>query len=414
MSDRILWLSGPAGAGKTAIVKTIAERSNDKGLYTISFFFFRGDSTRNTAQPLVPTLLYQLFQLFPPLLGAADEIFYTHPRILDASIAEQCKLISRLSPIIRQSLPAKTQILLLLDGLDECSDDGWRSQGDILCALESLVKEDDSLFQLLIASRPEAHIQMTFNQLISQTQSIFLDEQYRPEKDIQLFVTAEFNRIKASHPSARSLPGDWPAPSDIDMIVTKSSGQFMYAATVMRYLADASTVPSLSLERVKGIVPASNTSPFIHLDSVYAFILSRVDDTVAARDLLSMALLQRSPPGSLQRNRLITGGPSLQKLLYHYNSRYSQALLESCVSKLSAVVQLTAGGNLKFYHASLIDFLQDQARSGTYWIDVDAFRAEVVVALWDKPTIMLRTSRCISNYRFLPLTLVWQCFRPTA
>ncbi|KAF5319352.1 hypothetical protein D9619_008426 [Psilocybe cf. subviscida] len=151
----ILWLSGPAGGGKTAIMKTIAERSTTRGIHTVNFFFFRGDSSRKSARPVVPTLLYQLMQLYPHLTETVAAIFATHPRILDTSITEQCRLISTLATTIRQSSLTGTPIVLLIDALDECDVDAERSQGDILRALQRLVFEDNSPFRLLIASRPE-------------------------------------------------------------------------------------------------------------------------------------------------------------------------------------------------------------------------------------------------------------------
>ncbi|KAF5321914.1 hypothetical protein D9619_001836 [Psilocybe cf. subviscida] len=372
-SDRILWLSGPAGGGKTAIMKTIIEHAADRGVHTINFFFFRGDSTRNSIQPVVSTLLYQLFHLYPSAVEAVTKIFSTHQRILDGSIAQQLKLISATTPTIRQSSPAGARILLLFDGLDECDVDAERSQGDFLHALEGLLMEDDSPFRLLVASRPEARIKMAFNQLSLDAQTIFLDGQYSPEKDIRRFVTAEFDRIKVSHPSARSLPRDWPLTSDVEGIVTKSSGQFIFAATVMRYIAHASTVPSLSLERVKGIVPNGKNSPFAHLDSVYTFILSQVDDLDATLAMFSLSIAE--PNFSL-------------KCLCDYNPRYTHALVESCASELSAIVQLSPEGVLDFYHASLPDFFVDQARSGKYWIDIDVFREKMLIAFWEKPTVL--------------------------
>ncbi|KAF5310038.1 hypothetical protein D9619_010145 [Psilocybe cf. subviscida] len=375
-SDQILWLSGPAGGGKTAIVKTLTERATDRGARTISFYFFRGDSTRNGAEPVVPTLLYQLFQLYPRTAEVIAGILFTHPRALDGSVVEQFKLVSRLIPIIQQLLPAGARILILIDGLDECDVGADISQGEIIRALASLVMAEDSPFRLLVASRPEARIRMAFNRLSSPAQTIFLDEQYSPEKDIRVFVAAEFDEIKASHPSAHLLGGDWPLSSDVDKIVRKSSGQFIYAATVMRYLSHPSTVPSLSLERVQGIVPAGKNSPFTHLDSIYTFILAQADDPDVMHDVLSLALL---PEIRLEHT----------VLLHYYKPCYSRALTESCISQLSAIVQLTKGHTITFYHASLADFLVDPHRSGVYWADVNAFREKVLIAIWEKPSDMI-------------------------
>lgn len=370
---RILWICGPAGGGKTAIMKTIIERSTTRDAHIVSFFFFRGDSTRKSAQPLVATLIYQLLQLDSALSEAIAERFSTHPLILGTSITEQCKLISMLAPTIRQSSP-NTRIILLIDGLDECDVDAERSQREIVCALERLVMENDSPFRLLVTSRREAHIQMTFNQLPSPARTIFLNDEYLPEKDVWVFVTAEFDKIKVSHPLASSLPKHWPVPSDVENVVKKSSGQFIYAATVMRYISHPSTVPTLSLERVMGIVPPVNNSPFTNLDNIYTFILDRANDEDATRDILSMHMLVMLTPTSMD-------------LLAWYNSRYTKALVESCVSQLSAIVTFYKHGNFRFYHASLDDFLRDRGRSGRYWVDIDAFRAKVLAVLWRKHII---------------------------
>ncbi|KAF5310270.1 hypothetical protein D9619_010151 [Psilocybe cf. subviscida] len=369
-SNRILWLSGPAGGGKTAIVKTLTERVTERGGRTISFYFFRGDSTRHGATPVVPTLLYQLFQLYPRSSKVIANILSTHPRVLDGSIAEQLILIFKLIPIIRLSSPTSARVLLLVDGLDECDVEADLSQANLIHALASLVMEDDSPFRLLVASRPEARIRMAFNQLSSPAQTIFLDEHYSPEKDIRIFVIAEFDKIKASHPSAHSLGNDWPPASDVEEIVRKSSGQFIYAATVMRYVSNPSTVPSLSLERVRGIAPAGKNSPFTHLDTIYTFILAQADDPDVTREVLSAALL---PEFYFSHT----------SLLCHYNSFYSQALVESYISQLSAIAQLIPHDNvISFYHASLADFLVDPDRSGVYWVDVDAFRKKLLIGLW--------------------------------
>jgi hypothetical protein len=55
---RLLWLSGPAGAGKTAIMQTVAERCKERGVPHANFFFFRADSSRSHAAPLVATLVH--------------------------------------------------------------------------------------------------------------------------------------------------------------------------------------------------------------------------------------------------------------------------------------------------------------------------------------------------------------------
>ena len=63
--ERILWLSGSAGTGKSAIAQTISERCNRKGRLAATFFFFRTSSERNTSKRLVATLAYQIALSIP-------------------------------------------------------------------------------------------------------------------------------------------------------------------------------------------------------------------------------------------------------------------------------------------------------------------------------------------------------------
>ena len=60
-----LWLYGPAGCGKTAIVRTVAERCEELGHLLASFFFFRADSQRNTLKSFVASIAYCIALVVP-------------------------------------------------------------------------------------------------------------------------------------------------------------------------------------------------------------------------------------------------------------------------------------------------------------------------------------------------------------
>jgi len=49
----IMWVYGPAGAGKSAIAQTIAEMCDEEMILLASFFFSRNDPSRSTVSTLI-------------------------------------------------------------------------------------------------------------------------------------------------------------------------------------------------------------------------------------------------------------------------------------------------------------------------------------------------------------------------
>lgn len=70
---KVVWLSGPAGAGKTAIMGSIADRCYARGWLACSFFFSASSMRieRCSKRYFIPTLAYHLLQLNIPGLRAA-------------------------------------------------------------------------------------------------------------------------------------------------------------------------------------------------------------------------------------------------------------------------------------------------------------------------------------------------------
>jgi hypothetical protein len=395
-NPRMMWLSGPAGAGKSAIMQTIAERCQTRGVMAVNFFF-KSDHSRSSVQPLVATLLHQILQIYSPVQTAIATVLSQNPLICRASVQDQFTQLFR-GPFdaVEESSSSKQPIVLIFDGLDECDSQTKHSQRHILQALDSLLVESAFPFLVLVASRTEPQMTTAFNQTSSVVESVFLDDRYRPQDDIHRFVTAEFNTIKASHHLANILDSDWPSVEDIASIVEKSSSQIIYAATVMRYLMYSSQSPALGLAKVHGIVPATKKSPFAQLDAIYTSILSEVDDQEAVKDLLSATLLDQRlgslvtefnmnfaalillPSLTNMTYHALTTGISIQRSLRHYNQRYTTEVLRSCFSDLSALVRVVDNGRgAELYHASFSDYLKDQARSGEYWCDLAGLAASI-------------------------------------
>jgi hypothetical protein len=121
-----MWLLGPAGAGKSAIAQTLAERCKELGILLATFFFFRSDGTRNHSRSLFATIAYQLAVNFPAVRHLIVKVPEDDPMVFTQSIEEQLlsliiKPLQELYHSGRSNTPAGPY-LIIIDGLDECED----------------------------------------------------------------------------------------------------------------------------------------------------------------------------------------------------------------------------------------------------------------------------------------------------
>ncbi|KIL55172.1 hypothetical protein M378DRAFT_59333, partial [Amanita muscaria Koide BX008] len=268
--EHILWVHGPAGVGKSAIAQTISNLYGQEKVGA-TFFFFRSDPTRNDGNRLFPTLAWQLALSVPivkDLIASSLEEYSDLPR--KAIEVQFNKLIAQ--PFLTISggeaaAPTSTRVIII-DGLDECSD--LKLQERILKIIGNAVADTRFSLRFVISSRPEANIQDFFNQFQSPTLQIDLANVDDAFRDIETYLTSEFTRIAVEQTLDLKT---WPAQSAIDALVSKSSGQFVYASTVMKYVGDKYESAVAQLNVVLGLKPNTGKSPFSELDALYTEIL---------------------------------------------------------------------------------------------------------------------------------------------
>ncbi|KAJ7312729.1 hypothetical protein DFH08DRAFT_1043974, partial [Mycena albidolilacea] len=135
--------------------------------------------------------------------------------------------------------------ILVIDGLDEC--DGHNVQRQILRLIRSTAEEPSLRLRILIASRPEPHIRETFEEASFMGFVDFINIEQSFE-DVRTYFRVEFSRIHCEHAnSMRKIPTPWPSPQIVDMLVKNSSGYFIYASTVIKFIDDEYSRPSTQL-----------------------------------------------------------------------------------------------------------------------------------------------------------------------
>jgi SpoVK/Ycf46/Vps4 family AAA+-type ATPase len=156
-NTRILWLYGPAGAGKSAIAQSLCQQLEAESRVAASFFFKRGHASRGNASRLFATIAYQLVVLLPELNSIISHIVDNDPAVVHKSFSVQLeKLI--IEPC-RRANPTRPPVIII-DGLDEC--EGRDVQEEILRSFGNYNLKNPLPVYLLIASRPELHIREIF------------------------------------------------------------------------------------------------------------------------------------------------------------------------------------------------------------------------------------------------------------
>ncbi|KAF9071943.1 hypothetical protein BDP27DRAFT_1218293, partial [Rhodocollybia butyracea] len=230
----IRWLYGPAGAGKSAIAQTFAEACAKDGNLAGTFFFWRSDQSRNNPERLFTTLALQIAGAMPELRPIINSAIIENPSIVTSSIEILFDDLI-LQPCLKRS-SARTRIVII-DGLDECSNS--RDQQRILSILENAMYKHRLPFRVLITSRPEPRIKESFNspKLRSICRWMPLDDDlFRVSHEIRVFLWDKFQEILQRHwHTMDHVPRPWPSDNQIDILVGKASGHFIYPSTVLKY-----------------------------------------------------------------------------------------------------------------------------------------------------------------------------------
>jgi len=354
----IMWVYGPAGAGKSAIAQTIAEMCEEEMILLASFFFSRNDPSRSTVKPLIATIAYQISSNLPDAREAILIAIERDPLIFSKSLAIQVKslIVAPLQPLAEAGYfnnPASRR-LVIIDGLDECFDP--KVQRYVVEVLANAQRQHQLPLIFLIASRPEQQISFAFSTglLPSVTTRIALDDSYLPNDDIKLFLTDKFQEIKSTHPRRAYIPPQWPLPDILNQLMEKSSGQFIYASTVIGYVSSIRHKPTDRLDVILGIHPPQKDLPFSELDALYTHILNGVEDIEQVLEILGFACFNTYCPPT----------PLLEEFL-----SLQPGDIELYLGDLHSLINLEPDGTIRILHASLTDFFVDPTRSKTFWIN---------------------------------------------
>ncbi|RXW15962.1 hypothetical protein EST38_g9893 [Candolleomyces aberdarensis] len=398
---KIKWVTGPAGTGKTAVMGSLSERCESDGVLAATFFFASWSASigRRRKTALVTTLAHQLARYHPDLREEISKAIDANSDIFNKRLHTQMEVLvlGPLQEIAHHPDRPSLRGAIIIDGLDECEAEQYhdttatgsksksspprtddQDQLEILQVLQKASLDPTFPFRIIIASRPERVFRDFFDPEDSPTpfaQKLDLHEDYNADTDITLFLEAQFNRLRRRY----GLPSSWPPPEAIQTLVKNASGQFIYAATVVRFLDKGHREsPKALLEAILEVKAARKTTsnPLEQLDALYSHILeSSPDPPLSIRWILTIdwCATRAMLPIPLQFVA------SNANMLLQTDSESNEA--EYLLGNLHSLVQIPSPSDQRttrydFYHKSLIDFLEDDGRCGKLyikWSDVKLF-----------------------------------------
>ena len=266
----VFWLNGLAGTGKSTIAQTVAEAAFADGKLGASFFCSRDFSKRNNLQAIIPTLAFQLAYQYPPFRKELLRVLKARPDAGRGSLCSQMEML-----LVGPLKAANISTLIIIDALDECKDEEPSSA--ILSVLSRYVGKIPHV-KFLITGRPEPRIRSGFRlkSLRPITEVFRLHDVARSsvDLDIKLYFRTELLDIAESR-SDCDFTEDWPNPSDIDVLCTKAAGLFIYASTVVKFIAFRYQTPTQQLERIISLPENTAHEGKAGVDLLYTQILEQ-------------------------------------------------------------------------------------------------------------------------------------------
>ncbi|KAG8721534.1 hypothetical protein FRC09_007737 [Ceratobasidium sp. 395] len=353
-SQKIYWLNGMAGTGKTTIAYSLCERLESSRQLAASFFCSRQLPECRSINRIIPTISYQLSHYSHPFRSAVSRVLQDIPGVHNQLLLHQLQnLIAEPLDKVKNSLP--TNLVIVIDALDECDDnDGVGRMLDALLSHANILP-----IKFFVASRPDAKIldRMRGQPEASSPIELRLHELGRStvQEDIKTYFTA---RLK--------LHMDLPA-ANLSALLERSGVLFIYASTVVRYLeCDNFSRADDRLEEILKVSKDSSNDSEKGINDLYTAILETAlnDPKITSRDRSEMKLVLDTvicaqEPLSIDAMAGLLG----------LNARKVQAALRPLFSVLHLSDMTTH--TITTLHESFPDYLLDESRSGVFHCDAN-------------------------------------------
>jgi hypothetical protein len=354
-SERIYWLNGLAGTGKSTIAASVCEGLADRQQLHISFFISRKAPNLRSVQKAVHTIAYQLAECgSSQSRDAICRALQERPSVLTKSLKEQ------VSALVTEPLRHMSSLVIVIDALDECETMVLGRKGTDLVSLLADSVCSLANVKLFVTSRNEDAIRKAFAKIVqryaAQVVQLHEIEKSLVRDDIRLYLAHSFAKIVQDRADDFPTLDIWPLESDFTELLRRAGVLFVYAVTVMNFVSYEMTDP---MERLKLVIETETDStgpPFRLLDELYTQVLANVPPSEAPLDDTVLSQL-RSILGAL----VFLLEPLRVNGIANLTGR-TLAEVNPLVRRLAAVVLGGGQEPVSLFHPSFLDFITSSER----------------------------------------------------
>ncbi|KAG8723428.1 hypothetical protein FRC09_003389 [Ceratobasidium sp. 395] len=360
VSQRLYWLNGLAGTGKSTIAYSVCEYLENSERPMASFFCTRRLPECRNLKFIIPDISYQLCSLGGRFRSTISYVMNQDVEVYNWPISEQFERLVA-TPLRRAGHTFSSNPVIVIDGLEECDDrDGV---DEILRVLTINVPELP--IKVLVTGRPT--LKMDFFAPDLQTSrniaELRLHELLLPsvQRDIEAYLRS---RLEPISPPAEVLEG----------LASQSGGLFKQAAFYVRYLLGAD--PLKGIETIQQLLGSSSgcysdrQTDFLYsvvLEAAFDENISEVPDSADAMLVLHTIV---SASEALTENMLV-GLPGLS----------STSSIGAILENLGLVLQMVGtGGKVAVRYRSFFKYICDRSLSGRFYCNPEEHAERLVQA----------------------------------
>jgi hypothetical protein len=376
---RVLWLSGPAGKGKSAIAHTIAKWFEDAGGLGSCYTFDRQREADHRHEKIFSTIARDLADRNLEMRRAlADAVQAMSSLKKTSDIIQQWQKLL-IQPLRKSSGSTEEPIVIVIDALDESG--GVETRRDLLRILAGKYQDPavpkitdfPNNFRFIVTSRPLDDIKGEFRG-VQHIRQMSMDDipPAIAERDIRAYVSKELEGLDFQD-------------REFAVLAEKADGLFEWARLACGYIKKSDLGLS-SMDCYNAVVSRDPTKRSKLLHDMYLLILKNImsQDTSSHPPKLHSTKLARFR--SVMGQILGTAEPlpltSLNAMRRHFPMRDDnfdvEVVLKSMGSLLSGTTSLDSP--IRPLHASFRDFLTDKSSSREFFIDLSEAQRNLAFA----------------------------------